>query len=83
MTNKPCRDFLKIDNTKLMIDLLNKMNLKREGIGPGRGQYYCSPSYETFDHSLRQEINNKIWKWILNQLKNESGCYQKNEKSEL
>ncbi|WP_177184848.1 nuclease-related domain-containing protein [Sporolactobacillus nakayamae] len=62
MTNKQCRDFLKIDNAKLMIDLLNKMNLKREGIGPGRGQYYCSPSYETFDQLLSPEINNRIWK---------------------
>ncbi|UAK16581.1 nuclease-related domain-containing protein [Sporolactobacillus terrae] len=62
MTNKQCRDFLKIDNTKLTIDLLNKMGLKREGIGRGRGQYYLSPSHETFDQLLRQGVTDKIWK---------------------
>ncbi|RYL95147.1 NERD domain-containing protein [Sporolactobacillus sp. THM7-4] len=53
MTNKQCREFLKIEDHRLVTRLLKNMNLTIEGSGK-RGYYYLSPSHEWFDRNNRK-----------------------------
>jgi hypothetical protein len=66
MTNKQCREFLKLENAKLITDLLNKMNLQRAGTGKGSGLYYVSPSHEILHNHLSDRLKeykrNRIFK---------------------
>jgi len=46
MTNKQCREFLRVNDRKLIRNLLIKMEFRPKGNGTGPGLYYERPSHE-------------------------------------
>jgi hypothetical protein len=54
ITNRQCREWLRIKDRYLAKHILQKMDLKRGGTGTGAGIYYQAPSHRWIDHYYRQ-----------------------------
>ncbi|RYM05505.1 NERD domain-containing protein [Sporolactobacillus sp. THM7-7] len=59
MTNKQCREFLKISDHQLVTRLLRKTPIKIGGSGRGIGQYYMAPPHEYFDQQYQRFRQNR------------------------
>lgn len=59
MTNRQCREFLNVEDRKLVRNLLLKMNISPVGSGQGRGLYYERPSQKFYhEFYLKNKMRN-------------------------
>lgn len=59
MTNKQCREFLKIEDRQLVRRLLKNMKFQPRGQGTGSGLYYECPSHEWLDQYYQIHLMKK------------------------
>lgn len=59
MTNKQCREFLKIEDRQLIRRLLKNMKFQPSGSGTGNGLYYKCPTHEWLDQYHRDHLLRK------------------------
>lgn len=55
ITNKQCRQWLDVEDRRLVRRLLKNMGLSLAGCGTGSGLYYERPSHEYFDKFYRDQ----------------------------
>ncbi|MBM7659167.1 hypothetical protein JOC27_002672 [Sporolactobacillus spathodeae] len=62
MTNEQCRWFLKVEDRKLIRNLLIKMNFNPVGKGTGQGLYYERPAHKIYhDYYVSNKNRNEPW----------------------